>query len=494
MGRNKREEFVARHRVAPNYRFGSFLFDVAEHRLIRAGRSLPVKGKPLQVLLLLVEAGGRLVTRETFMVRLWPDVTVEERNLTVHVSTLRKVLDDSPSQPSCIETVARTGYRLRLPVHRLTAGEAAMERPAGEARAEPFDWLAWVDEEKDLPATGAAMPPNHGARQAKACLLQLQARRRLHLAERVPTLEALALFEKALELDPNQAEAHAGLALTYMLLASTRIRHLLPVDVATTLARESAERALALDENLGEARTALGRLEMVYAWDWSGAATSFARGAALSPGSVESAEAHGWFLASMGQHKKAVEELERAHRLDPSHRDALERLGLVQWMAGKGERALATLARVRVIHPESRRPHLYRMLMLDDLGRHDEAMAERVAWLRLDDPGLAARLARLHRDGAWRTAMSEWIAEVESRTWWFEAAVQAMAIDETARSLANLERMVAARGDGVPILRAVPAFHAARGTPRFEDLLLSVGLDDASVAAIGAAAPHYAAP
>lgn len=483
---------MARKPVAPTYRFGSFLFDVAEHRLIRAGRSLPVKGKPLQVLLLLVEAGGRLVTRETFMARLWPHVTVEERNLTVHVSTLRKVLGDTPSRPSCIETVARTGYRLTLPIRRLTAGEAAAEPPV----IAPFDRAARADEDGDLrrAATEAARPQSHDARQAEACLLQLQARRRLHLAERVPTLEALALFEKALELDPNQAEAHAGLALTYMLLASTRIRHLLPVDVATTLARESAERALALDGNLGEARTALGRLEMVYAWDWSGAATSFARGAALSPGSVESAEAHGWFLASMGQHKKAVEELERAHRLDPSHRDALERLGLVQWMAGQGERALATLARVRVIHPESRRPHLYRMLMLDDLGRHDEAMAERVAWLRLDDPDLAARLARLHRDGAWRTAMSDWIAEVESRTWWFEAAVQAMAIDETARSLANLERMVAARGDGVPILRAVPAFRAARGTPRFEDLLRSVGLDDASVAAIGATAPPYAVP
>jgi tetratricopeptide (TPR) repeat protein len=342
-------------------------------------------------------------------------------------------------------------------------------------------------------ATEAALPQHPDARQAKAHLLQLQARRRLHLAERVPTLEALALFEKALELDPRQAPAHAGLAATYMLLASSRIRHLLPVDVATTLARQSAERALALDGSLGEARTVLGRLEMLYAWDWSGAATSFARGAALSPASVETAGAHGWFLASMGRHEQAIEELERAHRLDPSHRDALERLGLVQWMAGKGERALATLARVRVIHPESRRPHLYRMLMLDDLGRHDEAMAERVEWLRLEDPALAARLGRLHRDGAWRTALGEWVAELESRNWWFEAAVQGMAIDETARSLANLERMVAARGDGVPILRAVPAFHAARGTPRFEDLLRSVGLDDETVASIGAAALPSAA-
>lgn len=498
MNRNKTEEFAAGHRVAPIYRFGSFLFDVAEHRLTRAGRTLPVKGKPLQVLHLLVEAAGRLVTRETFVARLWPHVTVEERNLTVQISTLRKVLGDKRSRPSCIETVARAGYRLTLPVHRLTAGEAVEQDapPARQPVISPFDWAARLDEEKDWQrlATEAAMPQNGDARQAKAHLLQLQARRRLHLVERVPTLEALALFEKALELDPNQAQAHAGLASTYMLLASTRIRHLLPVDVATTLARASAERALALDGNLGEARTVLGRLEMLYAWDWNGAATSFARGAALSPDSVESATAHGWFLASMGRHEKALEELERAHRLDPAHQDALERLGLVQWMAGKGQRALATFAKVRVIHPEARRTNLYCMLMLDGQGRRDEAMAERVGWLRLEDPPFAARLARLHRDGAWRTAMSEWILYLESRSWWFEAAVQGMALHETTRSLAALERMVAARGDGVPILRAVPAFHPAKRTPRFKDLLRSVGLDDASVASIGATAPQYAMP
>ena len=63
-----------------------------------------------------VEAEGRLVDRQTFNAQLWPEVVVEDRNLTVHISALRKALGSD-----CIETVARS--RLSARRCRVRAGE-----------------------------------------------------------------------------------------------------------------------------------------------------------------------------------------------------------------------------------------------------------------------------------------------------------------------------------------------------------------------------------
>ena len=68
------------------YEFGSFVLDAPERRLTRQGERVAVTGKTLDVLRLLVEAEGRLVDRQTFNAQLWPEVVVEDRNLTVHIS------------------------------------------------------------------------------------------------------------------------------------------------------------------------------------------------------------------------------------------------------------------------------------------------------------------------------------------------------------------------------------------------------------------------
>ena len=102
----------------PKYAFGPFVLDAAEHRLTRDGRRVAVPAKAWQILVMLVEAGGRLVPHEAFRAKLWPNVIVEDRTLTVHVSTLRKALGADPPA-DYIETVARTGYRLAVLVRVL---------------------------------------------------------------------------------------------------------------------------------------------------------------------------------------------------------------------------------------------------------------------------------------------------------------------------------------------------------------------------------------
>lgn len=307
--------------------------------------------------------------------------------------------------------------------------------------------------------------------------IKAEARVNLNKVERVPALRALGLFERALALDPNDADCHAGMASTYLLMTSTTIRRPLPIDEALRLARDAAHRALALDENKGEARAVLGRLKMTYEWDWAGAEAELARATSLVPQSADAAMAFGLLLMATGRHDEAVAAFTRARRLDPLRRDIIEHLGLGCWLGGAGDRALAGLAEAVTLDPAARRPHFRRMLVLDQLGRHDEAMADRRIWLELfDHAPFAARLDELARGDGHRAAMLEWVALLEQLNQWYEVVMQRMVIDDVSGTLDALERCVALRTDSVVYLAQYPSFRPLADEPRNQRLVQTLGL------------------
>lgn len=74
------------------YEFGTFRFDPENHLLLSAGLPVSLTPKAFDILLVLVQNGGRLTTKEELMRKVWPDSFVEEANLTVNISILRKLL------------------------------------------------------------------------------------------------------------------------------------------------------------------------------------------------------------------------------------------------------------------------------------------------------------------------------------------------------------------------------------------------------------------
>jgi Tol biopolymer transport system component/DNA-binding winged helix-turn-helix (wHTH) protein len=94
-----------------SYRFGEFNLDAAENVLRRGKKVLPLTPKMFELLRVLVENQGRLLTKEDLMKEVWADSFVEESNLAVTIGQLRKVLEDDPRHPIYIETHARRGYR-----------------------------------------------------------------------------------------------------------------------------------------------------------------------------------------------------------------------------------------------------------------------------------------------------------------------------------------------------------------------------------------------
>ena len=95
----------------PSIAFGPFRLDQPGRRLTRAGVEISLGGRAFDVLCVLADSGGEAVSKDTLLDRVWPGLTVEENNLQVQISTLRKVLGASR-----IATVPHRGYRLTDPV------------------------------------------------------------------------------------------------------------------------------------------------------------------------------------------------------------------------------------------------------------------------------------------------------------------------------------------------------------------------------------------
>ena len=112
-------------------RFGIFELDLAAGELRRNGAKLRMQEQPFQVLALLLERAGDVVTREELRQKLWPaDTFVDfDHGLNTAVNKLRETLGDSASNPRYIETLARRGYRFIAPAQNCV-GTGAFARPA----------------------------------------------------------------------------------------------------------------------------------------------------------------------------------------------------------------------------------------------------------------------------------------------------------------------------------------------------------------------------
>ncbi|HJQ31092.1 MAG TPA: tetratricopeptide repeat protein [Pyrinomonadaceae bacterium] len=105
------------------YEFGPFRLHALRRVLVREGRTVPLTGKVFDTLLVLVERRGRVLAKDELMAALWPDTTVEENNLTQHVSMLRKALGERAGAHRYVVTVPGRGYTFVEPVREVAADE-----------------------------------------------------------------------------------------------------------------------------------------------------------------------------------------------------------------------------------------------------------------------------------------------------------------------------------------------------------------------------------
>ena len=98
-------------RMSEYYKFGDFQIDAVKRQLLRNDTPIPVSGRAFDLLLVLIEARDRVATKDELLQKVWPDTIVEENNLTVAMSGLRKALGRGVQDPRYILTVPGRGYR-----------------------------------------------------------------------------------------------------------------------------------------------------------------------------------------------------------------------------------------------------------------------------------------------------------------------------------------------------------------------------------------------
>lgn len=111
------------------FAFGPFLFDLSARRLTRGATEIPLTPKAFATLRVLVERCGQAVSKEELLTAVWPDIAVEENNLTQNISLLRRVLDSGDGK-EYIATVPRHGYRF-------VASVAEVDPKGGATPADP---------------------------------------------------------------------------------------------------------------------------------------------------------------------------------------------------------------------------------------------------------------------------------------------------------------------------------------------------------------------
>ena len=122
------------HPARPVYRFGLFLLDPSARVITRNGIRIKVQDQPFELLVMLLENPGNIVSRDEIRRRLWPENTFVDfdKSLGVAVLKAREALGDTADNPRFIETVPRRGYRFVAPVQRegVAAAPADVRRPA----------------------------------------------------------------------------------------------------------------------------------------------------------------------------------------------------------------------------------------------------------------------------------------------------------------------------------------------------------------------------
>jgi TolB-like protein len=133
--------------VAPVVRFGTFEVNLHSRELRKHGMRIRLEEKPFQILELLLERAGNVVTRRTLREKLWPDTVVSyEHGLNTAVNKLRELLGDSARSPRFVETLPRLGYRFIAPV--VKPGKAAATEGKRMLLVLPFESLCGDDEQE----------------------------------------------------------------------------------------------------------------------------------------------------------------------------------------------------------------------------------------------------------------------------------------------------------------------------------------------------------
>jgi tetratricopeptide (TPR) repeat protein len=285
---------------------------------------------------------------------------------------------------------------------------------------------------------------------------------------------AASYFEQAIQLDSSYALAWVGLSRALFRQAD---RGSVPLREGRRRARETAERALALDPNLAEAHAAIGQIKREADWDWTGANASLQRALELDPGNSAVLNLAAGLALSRGRFEEAVELDRRAIALDPLNAAIRGSLAEICFIMGRQEEAEVNFKKALELDPDLPPNHEGLGLVYLAQGRAQDALAEiereQMGRWRLQGQAVAYYALRQKKESG--TALNELIAKYQSQNAFLIAEVYSFR-KEPDQAFEWLDRAYVQHDTGVPETKASTLLQNLRGDPRYTAFLKKIHL------------------
>ena len=567
-----------------------FDLDVRAYELRSSGIRLKLERIPMELLLLLIERHGQLVTREQIVEKIWGAGTFfdSDNSINAAINKIRRVLRDDSERPQFVETVTGKGYRfiaaISTPAQKIHAvvthhkirslavlplenfsrdsaqdyfaegmtealittlakiramrvisrtsamlyrnpsrslpeiaqqlnvdavvegsvlqsgGRVRISAQLIDARTDQHLWAESYERDcRDVLSLQGeiaqqianevriVLTPSERERlgstrklDPRAHELYLKARYHWNKRTEENVRKAISYFERALDCDPTFAQAHAGLADCYNILAYYNA--LSPLD-AYPKARAAALKALELDQSLAEPHASLGVIKRDFEWDWSSAEREFQRSIDLNPGYVEAVHWRATLLLMLGRASDGIREKSNALAIDPLSVVIRTDLGRMFYFAREYDQAIREYQSALDLEPNFGAAHLWLGNAYEQKGMFEQALSE----LRIGSSlyqgrsyavaRLAHCLALAGESGDARSFLGQLkVAGKQTYVSSYDLALIHVGLREFDEALLWLGRAFKERSLWLGYLNVEPQLDPLRGDKRFRELLHKVGL------------------
>ncbi|HLF47231.1 MAG TPA: tetratricopeptide repeat protein [Chitinophagaceae bacterium] len=292
--------------------------------------------------------------------------------------------------------------------------------------------------------------------------------------------KAIGYFEDAIKKDSNYAAAYSGLADTYLTLYDYG---LMSIDESTLKAKDAAQRALMINENLAEAHNSLAHINL-HEWKWESAEEGFRKAITLDPGYIL---AHHWYalcLTAVGKTNEAVTQMEKARELDPLSTRINADLGMAYLSAGRYDEAIAQEQKTMELNPKSAGARWIRGMAYQQKKMFEQAIKDYRDALELS-PGNSNILAALghvyassgNTSAAHKILDSLYVKNKKEPVSPFFFALVYAGLNDKENALKWLEKSYEEKSGSVRYLKMEPRLQNLRKEPRYIALMKKIGLE-----------------
>lgn len=295
--------------------------------------------------------------------------------------------------------------------------------------------------------------------------------------------KGLEYFQEAVALDPAYTQAYVGIADSYALLGLFTV---MPPKVAFPKAKQAANKALEMDPELADAHATLGFVSFYYDWDGLAAENEFRRALRSDP---SYAFAHTWYaeaLGAMGRFDEAMTEARRAETADPLSLTISTNIGLISYLAGRNDQAIEAFKKAIEIDPNFPRAHFRLGNAYCQKRLYQLALAEFQKAVQLSSGGedngdqyyeaaVGEAYAFLGNAAEARKVLDRLMARSKNRyVPAYAIALIYAGLGEREHVLEWLQRAYDERSTSMAYLKVEPSLHAFRSDPRFAAIAQSI--------------------